>query len=206
MLEKCGFDLNSRTQVKAYIDIAPTCAHVLSHGDCELIDLKRMCQLLRMRTTSYHNAAHDAMYTLQVLLELFCCYKREQLASHYAMLPICPDEKAADTRTLWECQLECLAFITKNAGDAFLVASRKCQWRIQHLEEHLCRTDQPPEASKLEILRIMKTPGAQPTPPAKIARCPTVLFGDTIHGSQRQTIRSLVAELYGDLFWESRLI
>lgn len=85
LLERCGLNLNSLNNVKACIDIAPACSHFL----CDRIhrmSLKHICQHLEIRTFSYHNAAHDALYTLQALLKLSCLYKDDESTSPYKVL------------------------------------------------------------------------------------------------------------------------
>lgn len=71
-----GLDLNSLTHIRAYVDIGQTCSQDLGDG-IHKMSLKRICQRFGIRTFSYHNAAHDALYTIQALLKLFCLYEGE---------------------------------------------------------------------------------------------------------------------------------
>lgn len=165
ILDKCGLDLDSLTYVRAYIDIAPTCSHFFGDGIHHL-SLKKICQYLRIRTFSYHNAAHDALYTLQVLLKLFCLYEEKKLASPYNILSMPPDDN--DRRELWECQLEILRYIGKELGNVLWVGSpgnrRRRQQRenyLRHLRPgisleavELIRTNRKEEPSILDTLSI----------------------------------------------------
>ncbi|KAL9106528.1 MAG: hypothetical protein Q9227_008443 [Pyrenula ochraceoflavens] len=136
MLERCGCSLKDVPNIKALIDIAEIGSRLNRSKDT--LSLKRICQQLGIRTHGFHNAAHDALYTLQALLLLFHLYESDKEKVHLWSLPM-PDCKQ-DQIDLWECQLEILQFIGKQLGTALWLGTpiRRKKAQIKREYEQRC--------------------------------------------------------------------
>ena len=138
VLKSCGLDMNNLVHVTAYIDIAPAGSYFFSDG-IRRLSLKRICQRLRIRTFSYHNAAHDSLYTLQALLLIFCSYKKEKMASLFSNHSISHHEEQEDQTILWGCQIEALQFIGEELGNALWVGTPANRRRRQQSDDYIRR-------------------------------------------------------------------
>ena len=136
MLEKCGLDLNGLTQIRACIDIALTCTHFFD-DITHIMSLKHICQRLEIRTMSFHNAAHDALYTLQALLKLFCLYKDEKLPSSDSIMQTPQDKTEANRMRCWDCLFEILRFLGQELGNGLWTGSAKNRRKKQQREDYI---------------------------------------------------------------------
>jgi hypothetical protein len=135
ILENCGLDLGSLTSVSAYIDVSRTWSDIFG-DDSHNMSLKRICQRYKIRTCGFHNAAHDALCTLQALLKLFYFHRVNQMASFCSNLLLSQDGMEGDRTMLWEAQLEVLRFIGEELGNVLLTGSSGVRHRRQHKEGH----------------------------------------------------------------------
>ena len=133
VLEKCGLDLNRAPQVKSIVDIAPLAAQILRYSK-QWLPLKHLCNGLRIRTCSSHNAAHDALYTLQTLSHLFCLYKMKDLEPLDGVSS--PDEKEMEQILLWDPRLIVLDFVGDELGNVLWLGTPAARQRRQRREEH----------------------------------------------------------------------
>lgn len=133
-LKRCGFDITDIPNIVLIIDLAPIASYFLNDSS-KFLSLKHVCQRLNIRRCGFHNAGHDALYTLQALLLLFSRYKLQKEAAAYIWsIPASKNDK--EQALLWQCQVDAIQYVADQYGNVLWTGSPKQRRRREAWSVH----------------------------------------------------------------------
>lgn len=98
-----GVDMNDHGNVVALLDTQQIFRHVFTHSTYKKVSLLGALRTVDLPNTELHIAGNDALYTLKLMLLLFCHHRRQQKESD-AFKTISVEDGIREE--LWDCQLK----------------------------------------------------------------------------------------------------